>query len=69
MGKTGTAELANDPSHAWFIGFAPYGGARRIAFAVLIENGRYGGTYAAPAAAAVVAAARSLGLIGAAKQP
>ena len=68
-GKTGTAELANDPSHAWFIGFAPYGGARRIAFAVLIENGRYGGTYAAPAAAAVVAAARSLGLIGAAKQP
>jgi cell division protein FtsW (lipid II flippase) len=68
-GKTGTAELASDPSHAWFIGFAPYGGARRIAFAVLIENGRYGGTYAAPAGAAVVAAARSLGLIGAAKQP
>ncbi len=24
-GKTGTAELADAPSHAWFIGFAPYG--------------------------------------------
>src|SRR5262249_7381434 len=24
-GKTGTAELANAPSHAWFIGYAPYG--------------------------------------------
>lgn len=68
-GKTGTAELAGAPSHAWFIGFAPYQGARRIAFAVLIENGQYGGTYAAPAAAAVVSAAQKLGLIGAGKQP
>lgn len=68
-GKTGTAELANDPSHAWFIGFAPYGGGRRIAFAILIENGRYGGTYAAPAAAQLVTAARDLGFIGAPKQP
>ena len=39
-GKTGTAELARpQPSHAWFIGFAPYSSGRRIAFAVLIENG------------------------------
>ena len=44
-GKTGTAELADAPSHAWFIGFAPYGGgARKIAFSVLVENGVYGGT-------------------------
>jgi len=64
-GKTGTAELGGDkPSHAWFIGFAPYGGTKRIAFAVLIENGQYGGTYAAPAAAALVAAAHDLGIIG-----
>ena len=43
-GKTGTAELADAPSHAWFIGFAPYGGAaRKIAFSVLVENGVYGG--------------------------
>ncbi len=49
-GKTGTAELASAPSHAWFIGFAPYGGsARKIAFSVLVENGVYGGTAAAPA--------------------
>jgi len=68
-GKTGTAELADAPSHAWFIGFAPYPAGKRIAFAVLIENGQYGGTYAAPAAAALVTAAQSLGLIGAAKQP
>lgn len=68
-GKTGTAELAGAPSHAWFIGFAPYPAGRRIAFAVLIENGQYGGAYAAPAAAAVVAAAQNLGLIGAGKKP
>lgn len=66
-GKTGTAELADAPSHAWFIGFAPYGAPKRIAFSVLIENGQYGGIYAAPAAAAVVSAARDLGLIGAGK--
>jgi len=37
-GKTGTAELADAPSHAWFIGFAPYGGSpRKIAFSVLLE--------------------------------
>ncbi|HZT39620.1 MAG TPA: FtsW/RodA/SpoVE family cell cycle protein [Bryobacteraceae bacterium] len=64
-GKTGTAELAKAPSHAWFIGFAPYGGGSRkqIAFAVLVENGRYGGTAAAPIAGEVVAAAREAGLI------
>jgi cell division protein FtsI/penicillin-binding protein 2/cell division protein FtsW (lipid II flippase) len=64
-GKTGTAELAKAPSHAWFIGFAPYGGkpAKQIAFAVLVENGQYGGTAAAPIAGEIVVAARKLGLI------
>jgi cell division protein FtsW (lipid II flippase) len=63
-GKTGTAELADAPSHAWFIGFAPYGSpGRKIAFAVLVENGVYGGTAAAPAAAQIVDAASQLGLI------
>ncbi len=63
-GKTGTAELADAPSHAWFIGFAPYGtGSRKIAFAVLVENGVYGGTNAAPAAAEIVNAAVKLGLV------
>ncbi len=64
-GKTGTAELAHAPSHAWFIGFAPYGTGpgKQIAFAVLVENGQYGGTAAAPIAGEIVAAARQLGLI------
>ncbi|MFB3825260.1 MAG: FtsW/RodA/SpoVE family cell cycle protein [Bryobacteraceae bacterium] len=62
-GKTGTAELANAPSHAWFAGFAPYGGERKIAFAILVENGQYGGTNAAPAAVDLVAAAREAGLL------
>ncbi len=63
-GKTGTAELQDAASHAWFIGFAPYGtAAHRIAFSVLVENGVYGGTAAAPAAAEIVNAAVKLGLI------
>ncbi|MGA9108405.1 MAG: FtsW/RodA/SpoVE family cell cycle protein [Bryobacteraceae bacterium] len=63
-GKTGTAELASAPSHAWFIGFAPYGaGPRKIAFSILVENGVYGGAAAAPAAARIAEAAVALGLI------
>jgi len=64
-GKTGTAELAKAPSHAWFIGFAPYGknATKQIAFAVLVENGQYGGTAAAPIAGKIVAAAKELGLL------
>jgi peptidoglycan glycosyltransferase len=64
-GKTGTAEIAGAASHAWFVGFAPYGASpRHIAFAVLIENAGYGGTAAAPAAGEIVAAASALGLFG-----
>lgn len=67
-GKTGTAELADAPSHAWFVGFAPTGkAAKRIAFSILIENGQYGGTYPAAAAAEIVGAARDLSLIGSAE--
>ncbi len=63
-GKTGTAELASAPSHAWFIGFAPYDNAsKRIAFAILAENGRYGGTAAAPIAGDLAIAAQQLHLI------
>ena len=62
-GKTGTAELEHAPSHAWFIGFAPYGGSHKLAFSVLIENGQYGGTAAAPLAAEVMKAAKSLGYL------
>ena len=60
-GKTGTAELDHAPSHAWFIGFAPYHGPRKLAFAVVIENGQYGGTAAAPLAAELMKEAKSMG--------
>jgi cell division protein FtsI/penicillin-binding protein 2/cell division protein FtsW (lipid II flippase) len=63
-GKTGTAELGGDAvSHAWFIGFAPYNATKQIAFAILVENGQYGGSSAAPMAPEIVAAARELGLL------
>ena len=64
-GKTGTAELAHASSHAWFIGYAPYGAknGKQIAFAVLVENGQYGGTAAAPIAGDIVAAAHELGIL------
>src|SRR5204862_834197 len=63
-GKTGTAELSGRPSHSWFVGFAPFGpAAKRIAFAVIIENAGYGATTAAPAAGDIVTAAAASGLI------
>jgi cell division protein FtsI/penicillin-binding protein 2 len=63
-GKTGTAELAGRASHAWFVGFAPYGTAtRRIAFAIIIENAGYGGATAAPVAGEIVMAAAQSGLV------
>jgi cell division protein FtsI/penicillin-binding protein 2 len=63
-GKTGTAEVKGSKSHAWFAGFAPYGsGAKKIAFAVIVENAGYGGLAAAPAADEIVKAAAALGLI------
>jgi cell division protein FtsW (lipid II flippase) len=62
-GKTGTAEVNGQPSHAWFVGFAPYGPAtHRVAVAVIVENAGYGGSAAAPAAGEIIAAAASLGL-------
>jgi cell division protein FtsI/penicillin-binding protein 2 len=63
-GKTGTAQLDGRPSHGWFVGFAPFGpAARRIAFAVVIENAGYGGRSAAPAAGEIVDAASRAGLV------
>ena len=63
-GKTGTAEITGASSHAWFVGFAPYGPAKkRIAVAVVLENAGYGGTAAAPVAGDIVSAAAALGLI------
>jgi cell division protein FtsI/penicillin-binding protein 2 len=63
-GKTGTAQLDAGMPHAWFTGFAPYDGdTPRLAFAVLVEHGGYGGRVAAPIARAVMEAAHDLGLL------
>ena len=64
-GKTGTAQLDRGMPHAWFIGFAPFDGTpeRRLAFAVVVENGGYGGRIAAPIAREVMEAAKELGLL------
>jgi cell division protein FtsI/penicillin-binding protein 2 len=63
-GKTGTAEVHGAPSHAWFVGYAPYGPAeRRVALAVIIENAGYGGVAAAPAVGEIVNAAAASGLV------
>jgi cell division protein FtsI/penicillin-binding protein 2/cell division protein FtsW (lipid II flippase) len=64
-GKTGTAQLDRGMPHAWFTGFAPFDGApeRRLAFAVIVENGGYGGRIAAPIAREVMEAAKGVGLL------
>ena len=62
-GKTGTAQLDVGMPHAWFTGFAPFNGQRKLAFAVLVEHGGYGGRVAAPIARQVVEAAKKLGLL------
>jgi penicillin-binding protein A len=58
-GKTGTAEVANGESHAWFAGFAPADDPQ-IVVAVLVENAGTGGSVAAPIARQVIAAALGL---------
>ncbi len=64
-GKTGTAQLDRGMPHAWFTGFAPIQGApeRRLAFAVIVEHGGYGGRVAAPVARELMEAAKQLGLL------
>lgn len=63
-GKTGTAENPFGASHSWFTGFAPYNNPnRQIAFAVLIENGGYGGGIAARITDKVVRAAGEIGIV------
>ena len=60
-GKTGTAEVPDEDPHAWFIGYAMRDG-RRVAVAVVVENGgeagasATGGSEAAPIAARVMEA-------------
>ncbi len=55
-GKTGTAEVGNQPPHAWFLGFAEQNG-RRIVVAVVIEHGGSGAQVALPVGRALLEAA------------
>ena len=55
-GKTGTAEVDEGESHAWFIAFAPADDPQ-VAVAVIVEHGGTGGTAAAPIARSVIQAA------------
>ena len=52
-GKTGTAENPHGKSHSWFSCFAPEVNPK-IAVAIIVENGGWGATYAAPIASLVV---------------
>jgi penicillin-binding protein A len=61
-GKTGTAENPHGASHGWFVGFAP-ADRPRLAIAVLVEQGGYGATSAAPIARDVLLRAQALGLM------
>ncbi|MES1242254.1 MAG: FtsW/RodA/SpoVE family cell cycle protein [Acidobacteriota bacterium] len=73
-GKTGTAEVQGKRSHSWFVGYAPYDlagardGGRRIAFAVIVEHGGYGGRLAAQASGDIIQAASALGLFNREKE-
>ncbi|MEL7021208.1 MAG: penicillin-binding transpeptidase domain-containing protein, partial [Bacteroidota bacterium] len=52
-GKTGTAENPHGEDHSIFFAFAPKYDPQ-IAIAVYIENGGFGGTYAAPLASLMI---------------
>ncbi len=52
-GKTGTVENPHGKDHSVFVAFAPRNNPR-IAIAVVVENGGFGGTWAAPIASAMV---------------
>jgi peptidoglycan glycosyltransferase len=61
-GKTGSAQNPTGDSHAWFIGFAPLE-RPQIAISVVVENGGYGGSTAAPIARHALELAARHGLI------
>jgi penicillin-binding protein 2 len=52
-GKTGTAQNTHGKDHSLFIAFAPKDNPK-IAIAVIIENGGFGATYAAPIATLMI---------------
>ncbi|MBN2581852.1 MAG: hypothetical protein JXL80_02210 [Planctomycetes bacterium] len=61
-GKSGTAELGDHRTHAWFVGFAPAEDPQ-IAFSVVFEYGGSGGAVAGPVAKQIAEAALQMGII------
>lgn len=59
-GKTGTAQVAGQKPHAWFVSIAPPD-KPRIAIAVIVENAGYGGVVAAPIAKKILESAEERG--------
>lgn len=70
-GKTGTAQFERGEDHrvdSWFIGFAP-AESPKIACAVVVEGGGYGGKVAAPIAATLFGMSARRGLLAPQKAP
>lgn len=55
-GKTGTSENSHGHDHSWFVAYAPYEDPR-IVIAVIVEQGGYGSSAAAPIAKKILEAA------------
>ncbi|MBP2638322.1 MAG: mrdA 1 [Firmicutes bacterium] len=55
-GKTGTAENSHGSDHGWFVAYGPYEDPR-VAIAVIVEQGGYGSSSAAPIAKKILEAA------------
>lgn len=58
-GKTGTAENPHGQDHGWFVAYGPFEDPR-IAVAVIVEQGGYGASSAAPIAKKILEAAFNL---------
>ncbi len=61
-GKTGTAQSANGPSHAWFGGFSPVENPK-VALTVFVEHGGKGGLEAAELAGKIFKEAQRIGIL------
>lgn len=65
-GKTGTAQNPNGQPHSWFVGFAPADRRmpeKTLAIAVLVEQGGYGSSSAAPLARDLLLQAQQSGML------
>lgn len=58
-GKTGTAENSHGHDHGWFVAYAPYDDPR-VVVVVIVEQGGFGATAAAPIARSILEAAFNL---------